>query len=40
MNIREASEDITKWRNSLPSPNIIFKEENTKKYEEISKNSL
>jgi len=31
MMIQEDSEDITKWTNSISSPNTSFKEENSKK---------
>jgi len=34
MKIQEAFEDITKWRNFVPSPKLSFKEENAKKDQE------
>jgi len=38
MKIQEASENITSWRNYVPSPKINLKEENTKKNKEKGKN--
>lgn len=37
MDIQEASIDITKWRNFIPSPKTNLEKENTKKDEEKGK---
>jgi len=39
MKIQGASEDITSWGNSIPSPTKNPEEENTKKDEEKGKNT-
>jgi len=40
MKIQEASEDITKRKNSIPSPKTSFMEENTHKDQEKGENTL